>query len=108
MPRHQRPSAGALLAFLALAFVGVAARDAAACSCVRTASGHQPCQDRWTYSAVFVGRVLAIDPAPRTLDPGIGVPERRVRFAVPEAFSGVASNETIVFTGTGGGDCGYA
>src|SRR5262249_34547710 len=101
----------AILGWLTLVLVCIAAKDAAACSCVGSISGHQPCQARWVYSAVFVGRVVSIEPFTQPIEIGPGrtfdMHQRRVRLAVSEAFSGVTVGETTITTGAGGGDCGF-
>jgi hypothetical protein len=60
---------------------------------------------------VFVGRVLAIDPASEKIEAGgrqFESPLRRVQFAVSEAFSGVTTRETEIYTGTSDANCGFA
>lgn len=80
-------------------------RPAAACSCV----GKRPaCQAFWDEGAVFAGKVVSIEP--RSGDGLVTFDNRRVRFEVIEAFHGVTTSTSTVdvFTGSGGGDCGYA
>jgi hypothetical protein len=92
------------LVFFAAAFIVSAAapRPAAACSC----AGSRPaCQAFWDPGAVFTGKVMAIETHSSGGAPFI---ERRVRFEVVEAFTGVTGSTIDVYTGNGGGDCGYA
>jgi Carboxypeptidase regulatory-like domain len=98
---------------VSLAVMLAAAQPAFACQCVTTFSGQPACQARWTHSAVFVGRVVRIEPSSRPIDIGPGMrpfvaQERRVHFVVTEAFSGVTAREVDITTGVGDGDCGYA
>jgi 5-hydroxyisourate hydrolase-like protein (transthyretin family) len=91
---------------LVLAMAALVASEALAEAC--TCIGPVPaCQATWQADAVFVARVVAIAEAPP--DPKEQTPwrNRRVQVRVTEAFRGVASREVDVFTGTGGGDCGY-
>ena len=88
-----------------MAFIGVLAWPASseACSCV----GPVPaCQATWQASAVFVATVTQIE----DLQPDSDRPfdARRVRMRVSEEFRGNVGGETDVFTGRGGGDCGFA
>ena len=75
-----------------------------ACDCVSPAS---PCVSAQSAYAVFVGRVVEI--ADVTLERGQRYPpaSRRVSFAVAETFRGSVKDATAVYTGSGGGDCGY-
>jgi hypothetical protein len=50
--------------------------------------------------AVFSGTVVAIDKKPGDLYVA-------VRFKIEESWKGTLSKEATVFTGQGGGDCGY-
>ena len=110
---HQAAWLRTLFGGAILALTVVAAPPAFACSCVTTWSGQPACQARWTHAAVFVGRVVRMEPSSRTIDIGSGMRpfvarERRVHFVVTEAFSGVTTREIDITTGVGGGDCGYA
>ena len=77
-----------------------------ACSCAGTPS---PCVAAGRAQAVFVGQVVDI----AKLDPGApsnapdGPYYRRVSFKVTESLRGNVEATTVVFTGSGGGDCGY-
>lgn len=104
------PRSFALVICVALAFTLAPPRAADACSCLQPGP---PCQEYWRADAVFAGRVTAIDPVP---DPGwspdsapfYALPmSRRVTFAIVEGFRGVTGKSVEVFTGSGGGDCGY-
>jgi len=76
-------------------------RFAAACTCM----GKRPvCEAAWDPGAVFAGKVVAIEQNAG----GDLFANRRVRFQVVEAFRGVATKEIDVYTGAGGGDCGYS
>lgn len=67
--------------------------------------GKRPaCQALWDPGAVFAGKVVAIE---RNAGAGLFA-DRRVRFQVVEAFRGVTTAEIDVYTGAGGGDCGYS
>lgn len=50
--------------------------------------------------AVFSGTVVVIDKKPGDL-------YAAVRFKIEESWKGMSSKEATVFTGQGGGDCGY-
>ncbi len=78
-----------------------------ACSCV----GPIPvCQAVWQTDAVFTGEVLAVTDEKRATTTN-QTPElqsgRQVRVRVLESFRGEAAKEIDVFTGSGGGDCGF-
>lgn len=91
------------LVVLAIVAIGsvIAPRPAEACSCI----GKRPaCQALWDPGAVFAGKVVVIEQ-----NAGGGLfAARRVRFQVVEAFRGVTTSEIDVYTGAGGGDCGYS
>ena len=80
--------------------------DADACSCARPGP---PCRAAWYADAVFTANVLEVvdvdvDPSPS----GLGLFQSRlVRMRLTEAFSGDPPAEIDVFTGRGGGDCGF-
>jgi Carboxypeptidase regulatory-like domain len=78
-----------------------------ACTCGGTGA---PCESFGTASAVFAGRVISdqVKEMPKKLDrTEIDWLPRAVKFSVEQAFSGVMGTEVEVFTGRGGGDCGY-
>ena len=84
--------------------ITIHADRASACSCA--ASG-PPCQGYFQVDAVFAGTVTAISEVNDHGDDPLF--ERRVvRLATQRAFRGVEGPTVDVFTGTGGGDCGYA
>jgi hypothetical protein len=78
-----------------------------ACTCAGAGS---PCQDFGTAAAVFAGTVtserISERPKNRAATDVDWVP-RGVKFSVEQAYSGVTGTEIEVFTGRGGGDCGY-
>ena len=86
------------LAVLVLAFLFTPSR-ADACSCV---GGIPMCESYWRTDAVFAGEAIDI----ATSESG-GLLRRRVRFRVDDVYRGAAAREIDVFTGTGGGDCGF-
>lgn len=87
-------------------FVGVtwlvllSASRAEACSCFPSGP---PCQAAWETETIFRARVLSVT----ALDSRNVLSPRRVRMRVLEAFRGIDVAEVDVFTGGGGGDCGY-
>jgi hypothetical protein len=103
-----------------LLILSVGVRPAEACSC---SSPISICRATWTNTdtfvgnvtnfdatAVFVGQVTAIEDAPNP--PGLivnGSDRRRVHLRVGERFIGLqpTESEVDVYTGLGGGDCGY-
>ncbi|HZB45241.1 MAG TPA: hypothetical protein VE360_08360, partial [Pyrinomonadaceae bacterium] len=88
------------------------ATSAHACSCM---GGSPPCQEFGRAAAVFVGTVTGVTERPRVsvaearkaADEGDEWAARGFRFAVTQSFLGVAGAEVEVWTGWGGGDCGY-
>src|SRR5216683_4092851 len=81
-----------------------------ACSCIVVGTGCGP----WSFQgegAVFLGKVTAKVAQARPTS--AGAPDLpagyAVHFSVDESFYGVAEafGETVVYTGSGGGDCGY-
>jgi hypothetical protein len=100
-----RRLAPALLATIALL---AAARPALACVCSGTLSGQPACVLRWEASAVFVGRVLRIEPPPPRPDGLMSTADPvRVTLAVVEGFVGVSTPEAIVTTASGSASCGF-
>ena len=84
----------------------LSASPAAACSCI--VSG-PPCQAYFSADAVFVGTVDAIEIHKRPLE---GMPDRRydrklVHMTVDGVARGVQGTRVDVWTGMGGGDCGF-
>ena len=64
-----------------------------------------PCDATSKSAAVFVGTVVSSKNAKSTGQYDFN--SREVKFSVEEAFKGLSSTEVSVFTGWGGGDCGY-
>jgi hypothetical protein len=94
-----------------VACVALAPRAADACTCI----GPLPaCQAVWQAEAVFIGYVTAIEPVQRTIPPDLTQPTPdifdalRVRMNVIETFRGSLPATIDLYTGAGGGDCGYA
>lgn len=78
-----------------------------ACSCV----GPIPaCQATWQAHAVFVAKVLSIvdETPPARRDPPVLGYYRRVTMEVTEVFRGEVTKSVSIYTGQGGGDCGYS
>jgi hypothetical protein len=79
-----------------------------ACTC---AGNSPPCESFGTASAVFAGTVVGERTSKRPKQgerTEIDWAPRAVKFSVEQAYSGVTGTEVEVFTGQGGGDCGYA
>jgi hypothetical protein len=75
-----------------------------ACSCVNLFS---KCDQGWkSGDTIFLGKTIAME---ETGPPGAFLSSRAAHFLVEESFRGadVAGNEIVVYTGGGGGDCGY-
>ena len=88
------------VAFLLIAFLTTGSTRLHACSC---APSIRPCAAEWTADAIFVGDVINID---QLVEPEMHA-SRRVTFAVRESFKGIGERVVDVFTGSGGGDCGF-
>lgn len=94
----------------AVFFLLLTAQSAHACSCM---GGRALCEEFGSAAAVFVGTVTGVRDAPRPAtaqEKKIAEDEwepRGFRFAVTQSFHGVAGAEVEVWTGRGGGDCGY-
>ena len=104
MARTAARVAFAFLIVVATSFFAPAPADA--CSCV---GGIPLCETFWKTSAVFVGEVASITPtapADPTQPSGLFA-RRRVRFTVEKTYRGDVGREVEVFTGMGGGDCGF-
>jgi Prealbumin-like fold domain len=94
---------------LLLFFCALLAPTAFACGCVSIDDSSKPCHRQWSQGeAIFFGRVLSVE---RNLDsPGpTNLFVQAVRIAVTDSFRGAAGagKEQVVYTGMGGGDCGY-
>ena len=77
-----------------------------ACTC-RLASS--PCVAAGNARAVFVGQVVEItnvDPGALQAPPSLPF-SRRIAFKVTESLRGELGDSVIVYTGSGGGDCGF-
>jgi hypothetical protein len=88
-----------------LAMLGLVTPVANACSCIgpRTA-----CEAYGTAAAVFVGTAVRTGKAEPLKDKSESYGEPVVvKFAVEQSYLGVDGTEVEVFTGYGGGDCGY-
>ena len=75
-----------------------------ACDCISPAT---PCVSAQNAQAVFVGKVAEIVVV--NLERGQSSPpaSRRISFLVTETFRGAVKDAVAVYTGSGGGDCGY-
>lgn len=71
-----------------------------ACSCLPPGS---PTEERDKYAAVFRGRVTAVSQEQTAR----GFRVQRVTFEVDRAWKGPVTSTMTVYTGAGGGDCGY-
>ena len=76
----------------------------AACECVGPIS---PCLAAEQSQAVFVGRVTGISDVEPPSQGGARFFAKRVVFTVTETFRGDLPEGVTVFTGSGGGDCGF-
>lgn len=74
-----------------------------ACSCGGTGP---PCESYGSAAAVFVGRVVAVREIDRSKERDDWTP-LAYKFSVEQSYLGVPGSEIEVFTGRGGGDCGY-
>jgi hypothetical protein len=98
------------LIFAALVLIPTAPVVADACSCM---SSNTRCNQGWKAGEViFLGTVIAKNPVHTTPPPGVTYirPSRiEFRFSVTESFRGPATpgKSIVVYTGAGGGDCGY-
>ena len=77
-----------------------------ACTCAGTSS---PCVAFGNAQAIFVGHVVEITPAQLPPHEGGPIPfyPRRVSFKVTESLRGGVDDTVEVYTGSGGGDCGF-
>jgi hypothetical protein len=93
----------ATVLLLTLASLTFQPADADACSCARPGP---PCDAVFRADAVFLGRVLSIEPI-NPQEPGLG--SRNVELLVEEAYRGTDGIVMSVVTGPGdgGGGCGY-
>lgn len=86
-----------VIAAIAVLFA-VLTPSANACSC---GSPGLPCEAYGAAAAVFVGTPISIRQTNEMWT------SRAVKFSVEQSYLGVAGTEVEVFTGSGGGDCGY-
>ena len=88
-----------------LAMLGLVTPVANACTCI---GPRTPCEAYGTAAAVFVGTAIRSGKAEPLKDKSepYGAPIV-VKFAVEQSYLGVEGTEIEVFTGFGGGDCGY-
>ena len=75
-----------------------------ACSC---AGPTVPCQAAWQAHAVFSAMVIGISDRQPSAD-HVLFAQRAVWLAVTEVFRGEVTKSVTIYTGRGGGDCGYA
>jgi hypothetical protein len=76
-----------------------------ACSCVPPRS---PSEEFTKSDAVFSGKVVRIyETTRKELEIGERVSQRAVVFSVNRTWKGVDETHVVVYTGFGGGDCGY-
>jgi hypothetical protein len=91
-------------ALLAVVVISLATRAGLACECRGPRTGatlkQVVIEARNKSKAVFSGTVVAITKKP-------GDFYVAVRFKIEESWKGTLSKEATVFTGQGGGDCGY-
>src|SRR5688572_17187304 len=96
-----------VLALVFAWFAAVGAENANACSC---AGGGGPCESYGGAAAVFVGTVVGH--REHRVSKEVARKEDRwypnaFKFSIEQAYLGVNGSEIEIFTGTGGGDCGY-
>lgn len=99
---RRTPMRLAIVSVMLILAITLVVTPAMACSC---AFAGPPCRAVQDASAVFLGKVLAIEKAESA--GGYEFYSRRVRFEIVEPFTGVSGATTEVYTGEGGGDCGY-
>lgn len=95
---------------LLAAVLGLAlARSVSACSCMADFGADKPCENYWGTESLFLGRAVSVEVMDE-VDEEIPPPplwSRRFQFEVIEGFIGVEGPTVEVWTGRGGGDCGY-
>jgi Carboxypeptidase regulatory-like domain len=94
-----------ILLIVGFALFGFVTSVANACTCI---GPRTPCEAYGTAAAVFVGTAISAGKAEPLKDKSepYGGPVV-VKFAVEQSYLGVDGTEVEVFTGVGGGDCGY-
>lgn len=94
--------------FLAALLIPLAFSMAAACSCVSSDTG---CNQAWkSGEVIFLGTATAKISIKAPASPEYALPESfAFHFSVTESFRGpaIAGEDFVVYTGHGGGDCGY-
>jgi hypothetical protein len=85
-----------------LAIITIAAQFSYACTCALPTGSmkKQLAEAKHEAEAIFSGRVIEV----LRIDGGL---RQRVRIAVEQVWKGKAEPEVIIYTGGGGGDCGY-
>jgi 5-hydroxyisourate hydrolase-like protein (transthyretin family) len=87
-----------------LVLCGVVSPTANACTCARPGT---PCESYGAATAVFVGTATSAREADRGNQKQIDWAPKAFKFSVEQSYLGVDGTEIEVFTGRGGGDCGY-
>ena len=85
----------------------LASSTVSACSC---GSSGSPCESFGSASAVFVGTPVSVREKPRPTEKDATKDNWNrivVKFSVEQSYLGVSGTEIEIFTGSGGGDCGY-
>ncbi len=75
-----------------------------ACTCARPGT---PCESYGGADAVFVGTVIGVRNEDRSKENGFSLIALAFKFSVEHSYLGVDGTEVEVFTGRGGGDCGF-
>jgi hypothetical protein len=78
-----------------------------ACTCAGSGS---PCESYGSAAAVFAGTVVSTRTNQRSKEAARAEDDwapRAFKFSVEQAYLGVVGTEVEIFTGNGGGDCGY-
>src|SRR5262245_41056089 len=88
------------IAVLATSAILGAAATSDACTCMTSPGA---CQAAWDVPAVFVADVVGVQDA----QGDSSFARRRVQLRVAESFRGDAEGTVDLFTGQGGGDCGF-
>lgn len=79
-------------------------RPGAACSCMAGFGTEKPCENYWGTEAHFLGRAISVEVMEGEK---FSFWPRRFQFEVLEGYIGVEGPTAEVWTGMGGGDCGY-
>lgn len=88
-----------------LLLFGFAVESVQACSCI---GPRMPCDAYGSAAAVFVGTPVSVRLAERKKGEDLDWTPRAFKFLVEQSYLGVSGTEIEVFTGRGGGDCGYS